>query len=153
MIHKIFSPKIDYLEIGMRIEKPIIFRGEDIPVFYELQTKIKDLLGFKEEHKTEYGSKELYIFNGKNWEIRNKTQKIVFKGEAFYSQKQWIKIKMLLKIFDFYKFEPSKKYNVFLKDNSDVENGYTLYDTIIIHLNQITSLYQFLLIFYHNPLV
>ena len=42
-------------------------------------------------------------------------------------------------IFDFYKFVPSKKYNVFLKDNSDVENGYTLYDTIIIHLNQISS--------------
>lgn len=105
MIHKIFSPKIDYLEIGIRMEKPIIFRGEDMPVFYELQTKLKDLLGFKEEHKTEYGSKELYIFNGKNWEIKNKTQKIVFKGEAFYSQKQWIKIKMLLKILDFYKVD------------------------------------------------
>jgi len=105
MIHKIFSPKIDYLEIGIRIEKPIIFRSEDNPLFYEVLNKLKELLDFKEEHKTEFGSKELYIFNGKNLEIRNKSQKVIFKGEAFYSQKQWIKIKMLVKILDFYKVD------------------------------------------------
>ena len=37
------------------------------------------------------------------------------------------------KIFKFYKFDSKKRYNIFLRDNSDVENCYTMYDTIILY--------------------
>lgn len=43
------------------------------------------------------------------------------------------------KMFEFYKFESKKRYNIFLRDNSDVENCYTMYDTIILYPNQIQS--------------
>jgi len=42
-------------------------------------------------------------------------------------------------MYDFYKFESKRKYNVFLRNNSDIENCYTMYDTIILYPNQIQS--------------
>lgn len=100
MINKIFEPRIDYLEIGLRIDRPIIFKGSEQPLYHFVYDFIKDILKFKDEHKTEYGFKELYVFGGKNWEVRAKSQKIIFKGEAFYSPRTWILIRMLVRKLD-----------------------------------------------------
>jgi hypothetical protein len=123
MIHKIFEPKLDYFEIGIKIDRPIIFRESERPLYHIDYDFIKDILKFKDEHKSDYGFKELYVFAGKNWEVRSKSQKIIFKGEAFYSPKTWILIKMLVRKLDEF------KVNWYLK-RIDIRRNYTADSTI-----------------------
>lgn len=45
------------------------------------------------------------------------------------------------KVFEFYRFNPEKKYNIILRDNSDNDNGLTEYDTIKLYFNEVPVFY------------
>lgn len=100
MITSILNPRIDYLEIGVKVQKPVASMMS-MPTQYEiLMNYLKLQFNLKHEDKSEGTFKELWVKGGLNIEARSSTMKITFKGEAFYSKRTWYQIKILAKNLD-----------------------------------------------------